>query len=63
MAKYDYYGGDLKNPSVRDPIKQQGRGSIKQTNDGKWESENGNVFDTMDEAADDNGPSDLPTQI
>jgi hypothetical protein len=60
---YAYYS-DHRDPSrfsVQDIAKNEWRGEVTRSNDGKWESENGRVFDTRDEAAEDNDPGTPPS--
>jgi hypothetical protein len=59
---YTYYQDylDPSKYSVLDDSNNEWRGVITRTKDWKWESENGKIFDTRTEAANDNAPGSPP---
>ena len=62
--KYTYYQ-DYKDPSkysVADDANNEWRGVITRTEEGKWKSESGGIFDTRSEAADHNAAGSPPVR-
>jgi hypothetical protein len=64
-VKYGYYADPRSSTRfhVLDIGKNRWHGVITLTGDDKWESENSRLFDTPEEAADDNGPARSPELI
>jgi hypothetical protein len=62
---YAYYA-DHSDPSkfnVRDSARNEWRGVIKRTHEGKWESEDGKLFDSRDAAAQNNDSGRPPLKL
>jgi hypothetical protein len=61
--KYSYYINPASEESVHvlNRTTNEWQGLIVRTKDGRWQSENGKIFGSRDEAADDNGPGEPPT--